>query len=115
MSWVALVFIQYIRNLGEYKIPTLADMPKELRVSLLRGARTEEESVYSSKGIGEPPLSLAVSVVCALREAVASYRKDEMPPLKIPLTAERLRMACEDDIVRRVHSLPEKKRIDVLC
>ena len=103
------------RNLGEYKIPTLADMPMELRVSLLRGARTDEESVYSSKGIGEPPLSLAVSVVCALREAVAAYRKSELPPLKIPLTVERLRMACEDDIVRGVQTLPEKKRIDVLC
>jgi len=102
------------RNLGEYKIPTLADMPMELRVSLLRGARTDEESVYSSKGIGEPPLSLAVSVVCALREAVAAYRS-ELPPLKIPLTVERLRMACEDDIVRGVQTLPEKKRIDVLC
>ena len=88
-------------------------MPMELRVSLLRGARTEEESVYSSKGIGEPPLSLAVSVVCALREAVASYRRDQagagdkqagLPPLKIPLTAERLRMACEDDIINTVKS-----------
>ena len=110
--------------MGDYKIPTLADMPKELRVSLLRGARTEEESVYSSKGIGEPPLSLAVSVVCALREAVAAYRRDHaeadndrqaaLPPLKIPLTAERLRMACEDDIVRNVQTLPEKKKINVL-
>ena len=109
--------------MGDYKIPTLADMPKELRVSLLRGARTEEESVYSSKGIGEPPLSLAVSVVCALREAVAAYRRDQaeasdrqagLPPLKIPLTAERLRMACEDDIVRKVLNLRENKKINVL-
>ena len=71
--------------------------------------------MYSSKGIGEPPLSLAVSVVCALREAVAAYRDAELPPLKIPLTAERLRMACEDDIVRGVQTLAEKKRFDVLC
>ena len=90
-------------------------MPKELRVSLLRGARTEEESVYSSKGIGEPPLSLAVSVVCALREAVGAYRKTDLPQLKIPLTAERLRMDCEDDVVRGVQTLPERRRFDVLC
>ena len=82
---------------------------------MLRGARTEEESVYSSKGIGEPPLSLAVSVVCALREAVAAYRKTDLPQLKIPLTAERLRMDCEDDIVRGVQTLPEKKRINIMC
>ena len=82
---------------------------------MLRGARTEEESVYSSKGIGEPPLSLAVSVVCALREAVAAYRKTDLPQLKIPLTAERLRMDCEDEIVRGVQTLPEKKKINVLC
>ena len=30
--------------------------------------------MYSSKGIGEPPLSLAVSVACALREAVRATR-----------------------------------------
>ena len=82
---------------------------------MLRGARTEEESVYSSKGIGEPPLSLAVSVVCALREAVGAYRKTDLPQLKIPLTAERLRMDCEDDVVRGVQTLPEKKRINILC
>ena len=82
---------------------------------MLRGARTEEESVYSSKGIGEPPLSLAVSVVCALREAVGAYRKTDLPQLKIPLTAERLRMDCEDELVRGVQTLPEKKKINVLC
>ena len=83
---------------------------------MLRGARTDEESVYSSKGIGEPPLSLTVSIVCALREAVAAYRQTaDLPPLKIPLTAERLRMDCEDDVVRGVQTLPERKRIDVLC
>jgi len=27
------------KNLGEYKVPTMADMPRQLRVSLLRGAR----------------------------------------------------------------------------
>ena len=82
---------------------------------MLRGARTEEESVYSSKGIGEPPLSLAVSVVCALREAVGAYRKTDLPQLKIPLTAKRLRMDCEDDVVRGVQTLPERRRFDVLC
>ena len=84
----------------------------------VRGAghlcRTEEESVYGSKGLGEPPLSLATSVVCALREAVGAYREQEgagpLPPLTIPLTAERLRLDCEDEVVRAAEGLQGGRR-----
>ena len=73
-------------------------------MTLLRNAGTKFESVFSSKGVGEPPLTLATAVVCAIRGAVASYRRDqgaEAGPWRteIPLTSERIRMACQDDIV----------------
>ena len=61
-------------NLSTYKIPTAADIPKEFHVTLLRNAGTKFESVFSSKGIGEPPLTLAASVVSATRQAINSYR-----------------------------------------
>ena len=51
------------------------------------------EFVFSSKGVGEPPLTLATAVVCAIRGAVASYRRDQ---------GERIRMACQDDVVNFV-------------
>ena len=76
-------------------------------MTLLRNAGTKFESVFSSKGVGEPPLTLATAVVCAIRGAVASYRRDQGVEagdwrLEIPLTSERIRMACQDDIVNFV-------------
>ena len=76
-------------------------------MTLLRNAGTAFESVFSSKGVGEPPLTLATAVVCAIREAVASYRRDQGTEagdwrLEIPLTSERIRMACQDDITNFV-------------
>ena len=90
------------------QIPAASDIPAEFNITLLRNAGTKEEAVYSSKGVGEPPLTLAVSVVCALREAVRSYRREqgveEDWSLEIPLTSERIRMACRDGIVSQVQS-----------
>ena len=68
----------------------------------MRNAGTKFESVFSSKAIGEPPLTLAVSVVSALRSAINSYRADVGTlgdwTLEIPLTSERIRMCCQDPI-----------------
>ena len=33
-------------------------------------------TIYSSKGVGEPPLNLAISVPLAIKDAIASARKD---------------------------------------
>ena len=45
-------------------------------------------------------------MVCALREAIRSYRRDQGVgqdwAMEIPLTSERIRMACQDDIVSHV-------------
>ena len=76
-------------------------------MTLLRNAGTVFESVFSSKGIGEPALTLATAVVCAIRGAVTSYRRDHGVEagdwrLEIPLTSERIRMACQDDITNFV-------------
>ena len=99
-------------NFSSYKIPTLTDIPKEFNVTLLRNSLGENSSVFSSKGIGEPPLTLAVSVVCAIRQAVMSYRAasggDEWVDLDIPLTTERIRMACSDSSVRKIEDLFEE-------
>ena len=84
-------------------------------MTLLRNAGTKEEAVFSSKGIGEPALTLAAAVVCALREAVRSYRRDqgveEDWPMEVPMTSERIRMACRDEIVRRVEDIETVEKI----
>ena len=84
-------------------------------MTLLRNAGTKEEAVFSSKGIGEPALTLAAAVVCALREAVRSYRRDqgveEDWPMEVPMTSERIRMACRDEIVKRVEDIATVEKI----
>jgi xanthine dehydrogenase large subunit len=55
-----------------YKLPSLSEMPADLRVALLDRA-TEDGAVYGSKAVGEPPLMLAFAVREALREAVGAF------------------------------------------
>ena len=81
-------------------------------MSLLHGA-TNPKAVYSSKGIGEPPLFLSASVFFAVRQAIKAARKDsglEGIPFQLdsPLSAERIRMACEDHLTQKVPNLPEE-------
>ena len=75
--------------------------------------------MFSSKGIGEPPLTLAASVVCATRQAINSYRRQEGSMdddwrLEIPMTSERIRMACQDDIVSFVKKSTSETKEDTL-
>ncbi|WP_257389194.1 xanthine dehydrogenase molybdopterin binding subunit [Tahibacter caeni] len=57
-----------------YKIPTLGEVPPDFRVALFRRSRAPSTNViFHSKGVGEPPLMLALSVREALREAVAAF------------------------------------------
>ncbi|KAJ1882454.1 hypothetical protein LPJ66_011150, partial [Kickxella alabastrina] len=91
---------------GNYKIPSAMDIPRDFRVSLLEGLPYRGlKTIYSSKGIGEPPLFLGSSVFFALRDAVLAARAhspgvaDEVLHLESPATAEILRLACVDEMV----------------
>ena len=55
-----------------YKIPAVGDWPAIANVSLLDQAANHEATVFRSKAVGEPPLMLAISVLHALRDAVAA-------------------------------------------
>ncbi|XP_048480655.1 xanthine dehydrogenase [Plutella xylostella] len=94
------------RGPGAYKIPAISDIPKEFNVSLLKGA-PNPRAVYSSKAVGEPPLFLASSVFFAIKEAIASARRDAGAAtrfqLDAPATCEKIRMACDDEITRQVN------------
>ncbi len=79
-----------------YKIPAISDMPVDFRVELLPNEPNREATVYNSKGVGEPPLMLAISVWSALRDAVSSLADYKIsPPLDIPATPERVLRAVE--------------------
>ncbi len=98
------------RGPGTYKIPAFGDAPSHLNVTLLSDS-ANDRAIHSSRGLGEPPLVLASSVYFAVKEAVRAARSDaNLKPhffqLGCPATAERIRMACEDDVTDRVGSQP---------
>jgi xanthine dehydrogenase large subunit len=74
-----------------YKIPACGDRPKIFNVELLAGASNREETIYRSKAVGEPPLMLAMSVLHALSDAIASVADHKIcPRLDPPATPERM-------------------------
>ncbi|KAJ6542822.1 Molybdopterin-binding domain of aldehyde dehydrogenase-domain-containing protein [Mycena capillaripes] len=86
---------------GAYKLPGFNDIPQIFNVSLLRDAEWPNlGSIKASKGVGEPPLFLGCSVALAIRYALKSARADvglsELQDFRLPLTSERIRMACGD-------------------
>lgn len=82
-------------NLASYKIPAIGDTPDIFNVTLFNRPNAED-SIYHSKAVGEPPLMLAISVWCAIKDAISSisdYRLD--PDLPTPATPERIMRAIQ--------------------
>ena len=78
-----------------YKIPSIGDTPRDLRVSFLKNA-AHKEVVLGSKAVGEPPLMLAIAVREAIRQAVAAF--GNIPgevPLASPATCEAIFRAVQ--------------------
>lgn len=75
-----------------YKIPTASDVPAVFNTRLWDGAN-REETIHSSKAVGEPPLMLACSVFSAIFDAVASLKPGVVPPLDAPATPESIMRA----------------------
>jgi xanthine dehydrogenase large subunit len=79
-----------------YKIPLASDRPRIFNVDLLEGRPNAKETIYRSKAVGEPPLMLAISVLHALSDAVASLAGHKVcPRLDAPATPERVLTAVE--------------------
>jgi xanthine dehydrogenase large subunit len=79
-----------------YKIPTARDWPARATVRLLEGQPNREDTIYRSKAVGEPPLMLAISVLHAIRDAVASCGgAGVLPLLPAPATPEAVLRAID--------------------
>lgn len=75
---------------ANYKIPAISDTPPRFNVELFK-RDNEEETVYRSKAVGEPPFMLAISVWSALRDAISSLSDYRLSPnLDTPATPERV-------------------------
>lgn len=77
-----------------YKIPTAGDIPEHFRVAFWPQAN-REPNVFGSKAVGEPPLMLALAVIEALREAVASMDREATFSLNAPATPPEVLNAIE--------------------
>jgi xanthine dehydrogenase/oxidase len=86
---------------GAYKIPSFNDVPIDFRVTLFNDS-ANPRAIHSSRAIGEPPLFLGSCTMFAARSAIAAARADAGQTgffeVQTPLTAERIRMACGDEI-----------------
>jgi xanthine dehydrogenase large subunit len=83
---------------GTYKIPTLGDVPGDFRTALFsRKKAPGPQTIFHSKGVGEPPLMLALSVREALREAIAAFAPQAKPHVALasPATPEAIWHAIE--------------------
>ncbi len=79
-----------------YKIPTCSDRPDEMRMAFVDWNQNKEESIFKSKAIGEPPLCLAISVLAALSDAIASkIQTKDFLGLNAPATPEEILMTLE--------------------
>ncbi|MEE8270449.1 MAG: xanthine dehydrogenase molybdopterin binding subunit [Alphaproteobacteria bacterium] len=79
-----------------YKIPACGDRPREFNVQILQNGRNREDTIYHSKAVGEPPLMLAISVLHAISDAIASLADHRVcPRLDAPATPERVLMTIE--------------------
>ena len=79
-----------------YKIPTVGEVPEDVRLTLFRSSEPPTTQViFSSKAVGEPPFMLAMSVREALREAVAAFGDAREVGLGAPATPEAILTAIE--------------------
>jgi len=79
-----------------YKIPTVCEVPEDFRVAFFeRTEASSTQTIFSSKGVGEPPLMLGLSVREALRDAIAQFGHASEVALASPATPEAIIDAIE--------------------
>jgi len=82
-----------------YHIPSVSSVPLQMNVTLLKDSGNPK-AVYSSKGIGEPPLLLSSAVFFAIRNAVKAARADAGLPSDFvfdsPATVGKILLACSN-------------------
>ncbi|CAG8551090.1 15786_t:CDS:10 [Acaulospora morrowiae] len=106
----------FTKGPGNYKLPGFRDIPQDFRVHTFKGEYPNLKTIHGSKGVGEPPLFLGSSVFFAIRNAIKYARHAnnnyESFALRSPATPERIRLACEDEIVKGAHVEKKKEEKD---
>ncbi|MGD9740483.1 MAG: molybdopterin cofactor-binding domain-containing protein [Bauldia sp.] len=76
-----------------YLIPTAAEMPADLRVAFYQSSGNAEDTAYRSKDVSDASMLTAISVFCAISDAVGSLKPGTMPRLHAPATPEAIMRA----------------------
>ena len=85
-----------------YKIPVASDVPDAFNVRIYEAGHNVEDAIFSSKAVGEPPLMLAISVLHAIRDAVAATGDYALSPrLDAPATPESILRSIDELAARR--------------
>ncbi|HTX17116.1 MAG TPA: xanthine dehydrogenase molybdopterin binding subunit [Bacteroidota bacterium] len=78
-----------------YKIPSVQDIPKDFRVSLLKDV-PNPNAIRKSKAVAEPPLMLGFSAWLAIKDAVSAVGNHDLEPdFSLPATNEVILLAVE--------------------
>ena len=84
-----------------YKIPGSRDVPPVFNARILQNSPNQEETIFRSKAVGEPPLMLALSVWLAVRDAISSLSDYKLAAnIDAPTTPDRV-LAAVDDMKKR--------------
>lgn len=95
-----------------YKIPSVQDIPRDFRVSLLQGVPAAD-TIRKSKAVAEPPFMLALSAWLAIKDAISAVAHHEQePPFSLPATNEVIVMSVQD--LKEKTKPAEKQPIGVL-
>ena len=95
ISWATMEEMKYDEqgrlinpDLADYQIPTIADVPLQVGISLLEFP--SRHGPYGVKGVGEPPITAGLAAVAsAVADATGLWVRE------VPITPERLTLARE--------------------
>lgn len=81
-----------------YKIPTVNDIPGEIRVEIMKNV-PNPGTIHHSKAIGEPPFMLAFSVWLAIKDAISAVGNHSREPgFALPATGEVILLSCHNQL-----------------
>ena len=84
-----------------YKIPNISDVPAVFNIEWIEND-ANTVNIRASKAVGEPPLLLAISVFCAIKNALSFVSGGEIPKLQAPATGEEILKRLTEYAVRSV-------------
>ncbi len=88
--------------LSTYKVPDVYAAPKSIDVEFL-GEPGSSAAIFRSKAVGEPPLMYGIGGYFAVRNAMGSYKRTDMP-FSAPITPEKVMMGLRSTKASRSHA-----------